>query len=404
MWYAGIDWANDHHDALVVDEKGRQVGSLRVEHSPQGMSKLNTFLQQISGSESKEQMACIIETTHGLLIAHLLEAGWPVYPVNPRTVDRRRAASGAKTDTIDAYLLAKTGRADLADLHRLTPDSEKITELKLLTRDQDALIQMQTRLVNQLTACLKAYYPVALELFTKLQQKSTLLFLQTYPTPQAALAASAEQITEVLRRAKHSHPISVAAEIVERLHQPHLQADAVTTRAKARLMLVLVSQLLPLLEQIRQYDKQIGTLFLTHEDHEIFASLPRAGKRLAPRLLAEIGDDRTRYQDASSLQALGGTSPVLFQSGMYSKAHRRMGCIKPLRNALHQFAWQTTQSEPWARDYYQRKRAEGKSHTVAVRALANVWVRIIFAMWLHQRCYETATFEHAQQQHARRAA
>jgi transposase len=404
MWYAGIDWANDHHDALVINEQGRQVGSLRVDHTPQGMTRLNTFLEQIVGAESKEQMACIIETTHGLLIAHLLEAGWPVYPVNPRTVDRRRSASGAKTDTIDAYLLAKTGRADLADLHRLTPDSEKIMELKVLTRDQDALIQMQTRLVNQLTACLKAYYPVALELFAKLPQKSTLRFLQTYPTPQAAMVVSAEQIQQVLRQAKHSNPTPVAATIFERLHQPHLQADAVITRTKSRLMLVLVSQLLPLLEQIAQYDKEIATLFLTQEDHEIFASLPRAGKRLAPRLLAEIGDDRTRYQDESLLQALGGTSPVLFQSGMYSKAHRRLGGIKPLRNALHQFAWQTTQSEPWAMQYYQRKRAEGKSHTVAVRALANVWVRIIFAMWVHHRCYEAITFETAQQQHARRAA
>ena len=152
MWYAGIDWATDHHDAVVIDEKGHQVGALRIDHSPQGMSKLHTFLEQIIGSQSKEQMACIIETTHGLLITHLLEAGWPVYPVNPRTVDRRRSASGAKTDTIDAYLLAKTGRADLADLHRLTPDSEKVSELKQLTRDQDGLIRMQTRLVNQLTA------------------------------------------------------------------------------------------------------------------------------------------------------------------------------------------------------------------------------------------------------------
>jgi transposase len=404
MWYAGIDWANDHHDTLVINEQGRQVGSLRVDHSPQGMSRLNTFLEQIVGAEPKEQMACIIETTHGLLIAHLLEAGWPVYPVNPRTVDRRRAASGAKTDTIDAYLLAKTGRADLADLHRLTPDSEKIAELKVLTRDQDGLIRMQTRLVNQLTACLKVYYPVALELFTKLPQKSTLRFLQTYPTPQAAMAASAEQIQQVLKQAKHSNPTPVAATLFERLHEPHLQADTVTTRTKSRLMLALVSQLLPLLEQIAQYEKEIETLFLTHEDHEIFASLPRAGKRLAPRLLAEIGDDRQRYEDASSLQALGGTSPVLFQSGMYSKAHCRLGCIKPLRNALHQFAWQTTQSEPWARHYYQRKRAEGKSHTVAVRALANVWVRIIFAMWVHHRCYEAITFETAQQQHARPAA
>jgi transposase len=404
MWYAGVDWANEHHDALVIDEKGHQVGSIRIDHNPQGLAKLNTFLQQIIGSEPKEQMACIIETTHGLLIASLLEAGWAVYPVNPRTVDRRRGASGAKTDTIDAYLLAKTGRADLADLHRLTPDSEKVTELKQLTRDQNTLIQMQTRLVNQLTACLKAYYPVALELFAKLPQKSTLQFLQTYPTPQEAMAASAQQIKEGLRQAKHSNPTLVAAKIFQRLHQPHLQADAVTTRTKSRLMLVLVSQLLPLIEQITQYDQEIETLFLTHEDHEIFESLPRAGQRLAPRLLAEIGDDRKRYQDASSLQALGGTSPVLFQSGMYSKAHRRVGCIKPLRNALHQFAWQTTQSEPWARDYYQRKRAEGKSHTVAVRALANVWVRIIFAMWVRHQCYASATFEQAQQQHARKVA
>src|SRR5205085_10303627 len=215
---------------------------------------------------------------------------------------------------------------------------------------------------------------------------------------------SLEQLKEVLRQAKHSNPKMVAVTIFEQVHQPHLQADAVTTRTKARLMLALVSQLLPLIEQIAQYNKEIDTLFLTHEDHEIFESLPRAGQRLAPRLLAEIGDDRSRYQDASSLQALGGTSPVLYQSGMYSKAHRRVGCIKPLRNALHQFAWQTTQSESWAMQYYQRKRAEGKSHTVAVRALANVWVRIVFAMWLHHRCYEVATFETAQQRHARRAA
>src|ERR1700736_531859 len=214
MWYAGIDWANDHHDAVVIDEKGHQVGSLRVEHTPQGLSKLNTFLEQIIGMAPKEQMACIIETTHGLLIAHLLEAGWPVYPVNPRTVDRRRAPSGAKTDTIDAYLLAKTGRADFADLHRLTPDSEKVQELKTLTRDQDALIQMQTRLVNQLTACLKAYYPVALELFGKLQQKSTLHFLQAYPTLPAARAASVEELTVLLKQARYPGARQKAQQLV----------------------------------------------------------------------------------------------------------------------------------------------------------------------------------------------
>ena len=81
------------------------------------------------------------------------------------------------------------------------------------------------------------------------------------------MAASAEQIQEVLRRAKHSNPTIVAAKIVERLQQPHLQADVVTTRTKSRLMVALVSQLLPLIAQIAQYNKEINTLFLTHEDH-----------------------------------------------------------------------------------------------------------------------------------------
>jgi hypothetical protein len=110
---------------LTIDEKGHQAGSIHVAHTPEGLSQLDAYLKGIAGPDS-EQMAYIVETKHGLLIAHLLEAGWPVYPVNPRTVERRRAPSGAKTDTIDAYLLAKTGRADFADLRRLNPDSELI--------------------------------------------------------------------------------------------------------------------------------------------------------------------------------------------------------------------------------------------------------------------------------------
>jgi transposase len=171
-----------------------------------------------------------------------------------------------------------------------------------------------------------------------------------------------------------------------------------------RLMLALVAQLLPLIEQIAAYDEEIERLFLTHADSAIFASLPRAGKRLAPRLLAEVGDDRTRYTDASGLQALAGTAPVLFQSGKYAKAHRRYACIKPLRNVMQLFAWQSTLQEAWALAYYQRKRREGKSHTVAVRALANVWLRILYAMWRDHTSYVSATFREAQHKHIQMAA
>jgi len=158
MWYAGIDWADQHHDAVVIDEAGKRVGTTHVAHSAEGLGMLMTFLKGIGDvADHPDHLACIVETNRGLLITALLDAGLPVYPVNPKTVDRRRKPAGAKTDAIDAYLLARTGRSDLADLRRLTPDSPLIAELKALTRDQDTLIQSQTRLVNQLMAgpCLR---------------------------------------------------------------------------------------------------------------------------------------------------------------------------------------------------------------------------------------------------------
>ena len=400
MWYVGLDWADTHHDVEVLDEAGTRVGARRFVHSHKGLHELKQFL--LSFAAVPEHLACIVETNHGLLITFLLEAGIPVYPVNPKTANQLRKAAGAKTDQIDAHLLAKIGRLDLAELRRLEPDSPTVAELKTLTRDQQSLIQTQTRLVNQLTACLKDYYPAALSLFAKVQQRSTLVFLQTYPTPHAAQAASVEEITATLRAGKHTNPTRVAPKIFQELHGPQLVASPVIVRAKSRLMLSLVKQLLLVIEDIASYDKAIHTLFLTHDDQEIWRSLPGAGKRLAPRLLAAWGDDRTRYTDANSVQALAGTAPVPFQSGNYAKAHKRFACVKPLRNALHQFAWQSTRQEGWALAYYQRKRAEGKTQSMAVRALANVWVRIIYRMWQDKTCYQAATFEAAKLAHAPR--
>jgi hypothetical protein len=91
---------------------------------------------------------------------------------------------------------------------------------------------------------------------------------------------------------------------------------------------------------------------------------------------------------------------VAFQSGKYVTARKRRACIKPLRNALYQFAWESTK-EAWALVYYRRKRQEGKSHSVAVRALANHWVRLIHAIWHTRQLYNPQIFLAAQQAHGR---
>jgi transposase len=75
MWYVGIDWADTHHDLVVLDEAGKKVGERRCTHSADGLSELVTYLKSFG---EPEQVACIIETKQGLLITALLEAGLPL--------------------------------------------------------------------------------------------------------------------------------------------------------------------------------------------------------------------------------------------------------------------------------------------------------------------------------------
>jgi hypothetical protein len=53
------------------------VGARRFAHSHGGLNELQAFLRGIAASP--EELACIVETNHGLLITFLLEADIPVF-------------------------------------------------------------------------------------------------------------------------------------------------------------------------------------------------------------------------------------------------------------------------------------------------------------------------------------
>jgi hypothetical protein len=92
-----------------------------------------------------------------------------------------------------------------------------------------------------------------------------------------------------LHTGKHTNPTQVAPKIFAEVHRPQLVANAVIVRAKSRLMLSLAKQLLLVIEDIASYDEAISPLFLTHNDQQMWRSLPRAGKRLAPRRAGRMG-------------------------------------------------------------------------------------------------------------------
>src|SRR3974390_1827832 len=152
------------------------------------------------------------------------------------------------------------------------------------------------------------------------------MFIQRFPTPQALLQAGKRQWEKFLH-SRHLWRSESAPRRMELFaHAAEFAASPATTSAKSLLALSLVQILLALEKQLVEYRKRIEELFARHPDQDLFGSLPGAGKKLAPRLVAEIGTDRSRFEQASNLQCFAGSAPLSVGSGRYKSVHRRLGC------------------------------------------------------------------------------
>ncbi len=219
-YYIGVDWADEEHAVWVEDEQGQRVSAGMVPHSPVGFSEWGRQLDEWRAQGIALWAA--IERPEGRVVDCLLDHGVKVYPVNPKALDRARdrfRQSGAKDDLFDARVLAGFLRTDHAHLMALEPSSEAAQELKLLTEDYQRQVRTQTRLVNQLTATLKAYYPRALDV-AELTTALASAFLQAYPTPATLMVLTERQ----WQRWAKAHHLSEArtTDLWTKLQQPQL--------------------------------------------------------------------------------------------------------------------------------------------------------------------------------------
>jgi len=390
--YGGLDWAKDHHDIVAVDGQGRKVVEVTIPDTAAGWADLKEkFVSQVGAELSA--VAVAVETNNGPAVERLVELGCRVYPLNPKAASRyrdRKAPSGGRNDRLDAFSFADGLRTDGHDWRVLRPDDPATQELRLLCRDEVHLIGQRTALVNQLQAALNAYYPAAAEAFDDWTCPGAWSFVEQFPTPAALVAAGKRRWEKFLHAHRLYRPQTYPRRLEIFARADRFAGTPPVTSAKSRLAVALVGQLRILEKQLKEYRAAIEALFAQHPDFGIFDSLPAVGKKIAPRLLSELGDDRNRFPDAESLQCLGGTAPVTVQSGKRRWVHVRRACNKWLRSAMHLWANLTRAKCVWAAAYYDRKRKEGHSHATALRDLGQRWFKILQRMWHDRRPYDEA--------------
>jgi transposase len=388
--FVGIDWSESHHDVCVLDGEGRVLAKGRVPEGVDGVARVHEMVA--AHADDPADVVVGIELDRGLLVGALVAAGYAVHAINPLSVDRyrdRHRTSGAKSDPGDAKVLADLVRTD-RHLHRqVAGDSELAEAVKVLARAHQGLIWSRQRQLNQLRNALREFYPAALEAFgTDLASADALAVLEISPTPAEGRSLSGSRIAAALRRAGRRRRITERAEeIRQALRSPQLQAPPVLARAYGDVVRSTVRIVAEMTTQIDALAAELEASFEGHPDAEILSSLPGLGVVLGARVLAEFGDDPTRYADPKARKNYAGTSPITKASGRSRVALARFARNRRLADALEMWAFCSLTVSPGARRYYDAHRAKGQTNRRALRSLANRWVGILHGCLRHRQPY-----------------
>ena len=274
--FVGFDWATDHHDIVAVDQHGNVVEDFRIDDTAEGWRRLAQKLAKYP------DLAVVIETSSGATVERLLEAGYAVYPVNPKAAKRyreRKAPSGTKTDRMDAWSLADALRLDGHTWRPLKPDDPLTVELRLLCRDEIALIEQRTAFITQLKAALHEYYPIALQAFDDWTVRAAWAFVEAFPTPQALTSAGKRKWEKFLHTHKLYHPATYQKRLSLFAQAEAFCGSQAMTKAKSMLAIALAGQLRILQNHLDKFRARIEELFARHPNHDVFGSLPGAGKK-----------------------------------------------------------------------------------------------------------------------------
>jgi transposase len=391
--FCGIDWAEDHHDIALVNRDGALLARLRVSDDAAGLAG--------HGDSPDDPVPVAIETPRGLLTACLRATGRKVYAVNPMAVARyrdRHSVSGRKSDHGDAVVLANALRTD-AHAHRPLPAGSELAQaIAVLARAQQDAVWDRTTAHNKLRSHLREYYPGFLAAFAAakggITRPEARVILAAAPTPADAAKLTPAQLRALLKKAGRSRGIDAGAQrLRDALHHEQMRQLPLVEQAMGRQTLALLRQLEAACAAADDLEAAATESFNQHPDAGIITSFPGIGPLTGARVLAEIGDDRSRFQDARGLKAYAGAAPITRASGKTRSVTRRHIKNNRLAQAGYIWAFSALTASPGARAHYDHRRHTGDRHAAAQR---NLFSRLLgclhFCLATGQHYHEATAF------------
>jgi transposase len=385
MNYCGIDVGKRKHSAMIINDQSETVKqNFTFRNDRQGFDKLMAELEPYAA----QIMIALEATGHYWLSLHevLSSAGYPVVVLNPLQVNayQRSGIRKRKNDRIDSFWIADFARISNAQATKQQTDDMR--QLRELSRFRFRLTENMGNCKRRIISILDRVFPEYEKLFSNVFLTTSRQLLAQAITAQEFADFDLGELTALLSSASRGRFGQEKAEAIQSVARQsvgiHFTAD--TVRVQMRCLL----QQLDLLEAQRQkIDAHLDQLMQQLPQH--ITSIPGIGLATGAAILGEIGDVH-RFDSPEKLVAYAGIDATVYQSGQFAalETHMSKRGSPYLRHALWQAASMAVLYDPQLKDYYQRKKAEGKHHGTVIGAVCRKLLARIYIILKENRPYE----------------
>lgn len=384
-----VDVGSQKHRVAMGDAEGRVLDEFDVEHTAAGLSGFFARVERTQ-AETGWPVAVAMEGHNGWarpLDRQVLLRGWRLYSVNNLKLARYKEIfpAPAKTDAIDArrilelFRLRSQLRVARDVLQEVAPVSAQADKLKRLTRRRRQLVNEKIRVLNRMQADLQAVCPGLLAI-TGEADNLWFLSLLSCRDDLRKLARLQPRTLLSLTGIGRKYAAAIQAWQMGAVFSDEAQWAGPMIVADARRLLVLK-------REIDALETAIAEIARDCELARRIDTVPGFGAVCSAELAGEIGT-LDRFHAESSLAVYLGMAALAHRSGLQNVSRRPRQVNTRARAAMMTAVARHLTQIPQSRAYYDRKRAEGKTHNQAVRALGRHLVRVLWSMLKHGRDYE----------------
>ena len=387
-YFLGIDIAKTNHVASLIGADGSVViRAIKFKNSNEGYTKLLNTIQNKLNDLSNINIAMEATGHYWLsLYSALVDDGFNVSVYNPYQIKSYRGAYNnrkQKNDIIDTIIIADYLRVFGMKDSKLP--QEDLMALKQFTRFRSNIVENVSSIKVQVIGLLDKVFPEYKDFFCDVFGVTSKQILLNCPTPDDIIRISTTKLANLLSknsRGKFGKDDALnMKEVAKSSFGIKFTTDACSFEIKQ-----LINQVIFLESQLEDVDKQISELYNKLDSHLL--SVPGIGIKLAPTILAEIGDINN-FDKPSKLIAFAGVDPSENQSGNKLSTNNKLSKRGSpyLRHAIYTASLVAVSNEPKLRSYYDKKINEGKHHFVALAGISRKLLTIIYYILKEDRDY-----------------